>query len=668
MYKPPQDSSHQGITLTPGLLICDRYKIVSVIGRGGFGRTYLAQDQNRFNEQCVLKEFAPQIQNQAGVQKAQDLFEQEAGVLYRLEHPQIPKFREFLRTYVNGHYYLLLVQDYVKGTSYSDLLKMRSQSGQAFSEAEALQLLRGILPVLSYLHSHSVIHRDISPDNLMLRERDGLPVLIDFGGVKQVMLTILSQVAGDSSLAATALGKVGYAPGEQMQQGFVWPNSDLYGLAMTTLVLLTGQEPQLLRDPSTLTLQWQRYTQMSAGLAQVLERMLALKPSDRFGSADAVLIALRTVGGGSSPSMHTVSSTMATQVVAPANGVVTTPVGGFSPAAPRVNVSTSPSVGGQQPSKSAFPLGCLVGGLVGTGLTVVAIALGIAWLSQNSNFPVDGSATPTLTATPEPSYELSAEEIQRKAKQDAAVGRLGIDRAFFAQLVNELFYRERPELKGRSLTRAPEDAALREEWDRFAAEWLDRLKVLSLDALKSMGQYTETKRQGWKAELQKLNLSYPTLRILTDARFSNLFSDIALSSVNDTPLEQVWFAFASEMMEKIRQDKVQESLRINNDLVNGSSTIFELQRTVDSEVGKVFIIPLQADQNADFSFNAPTSVQWSLISPTSTVLVEGSTAKSWSGRLTEEGYYEFVVTSRSNTAEDFSLTVNLSKVSSTSTP
>lgn len=132
MYNFPEHSSHQAITLTPGLLIANRYKVLQLMGRGGFGRTYLAEDQNRFNECCVLKEFAPQLQNEAEVQKAQALFEQEAGVLYRLEHPQIPKFREFLRTHVNGHYYLLLVQDYVKGISYRDLLQGRTQAGQLF--------------------------------------------------------------------------------------------------------------------------------------------------------------------------------------------------------------------------------------------------------------------------------------------------------------------------------------------------------------------------------------------------------------------------------------------------------------------------------------------------------------------------------------------------------
>ncbi|NJM67854.1 MAG: hypothetical protein HC851_20390 [Acaryochloris sp. RU_4_1] len=177
----------------------------------------------------------------------------------------------------------------------------------------------------------------------------------------------------------------------------------------------------------------------------------------------------------------------------------------------------------------------------------------------------------------------------------------------------------------------------------------------------------------------KLDMSYPTLRVLTDARFYNLFSDIELSSVNGTRLEQVWFAFASEIMEKIRQGNVHDFLRIDDDLETSFATdsrsnlydkkrFIEFQSKVDSDVGRVLIIPLNSNRNADFYFEAPTSVQWSLISPKGEVLLEGSTSESWSGRLTEEGYYGLVVASSSNGAEDFALTVDLSLVSPTSTP
>ncbi len=105
---------------------------------------------------------------------------------------------------------------------------------------------------MAYIHSLGVIHRDISPDNLMLRSSDQLPVLIDFGGVKQVAATVASQYYQTGAIASpingTLLGKIGFAPPEQMQTGVVSTSSDLYALAVTMLVLLTGKQPQELID------------------------------------------------------------------------------------------------------------------------------------------------------------------------------------------------------------------------------------------------------------------------------------------------------------------------------------------------------------------------------------------------------------------------------------
>ena len=154
--------------LNSGDILNSRYRILHQLGHGGFGRTYLAEDINRFNEPCVLKEFAPQLQGSFALEKAEELFEREAGVLYRLQHPQIPRFRELFRYKHQGKGRLLLVQDYVEGQTYHTLVNNRSQQEMQFSETEISQLLDQLLPVLEYIHSMGVIHRDISPDNLIL--------------------------------------------------------------------------------------------------------------------------------------------------------------------------------------------------------------------------------------------------------------------------------------------------------------------------------------------------------------------------------------------------------------------------------------------------------------------------------------------------------------------
>ncbi|MGK7943390.1 MAG: ABC transporter substrate-binding protein, partial [Microcystaceae cyanobacterium] len=285
--------------LTSGYCVNDRYRIVKQLGHGGFGRTYLAQDTNRFDEPCVLKEFAPQLRGSYALEKAEELFEREAGTLYRLKHCQIPRFRELFRFDYQGEGRLLLAQDYVEGQTYHELLNQRLQQGKEFTVAEASLLLWQTLPVLDYIHSSGVIHRDISPDNLILRDSDGMTVLIDFGSIKEFaskaqsqLPEILNTTETFSGVVGTVLGKMGYAPPEQMERGIVKENSDLYSLAATTVVLLTGKEPGDLINPDTLQWEWQQHRKINPQLAEILNKMLAPNGSDRFKSAKEVMQAL----------------------------------------------------------------------------------------------------------------------------------------------------------------------------------------------------------------------------------------------------------------------------------------------------------------------------------------------------------------------------------------
>ena len=278
-----------------------RYRILHQLGHGGFGHTYLAEDINRFNERCVLKEFAPQLQGSFALEKAQNLFEQEAGILYRLQHPQIPKFRELFRYRHEDKGRLFLVQDYVEGQTYYTICNERARAGGGFSEAEISHLLCQLLPVLEYIHSMGVIHRDISPDNLILRSADGLPVLIDFGSIKEVENKAQSQLMKASPnpetlpLIGAVIGKTGYAPPEQVEQGMVFAHSDLYALAATVVVLLTGKEPQKLINPNSYRWNWQAEVNLNPKLEWILMTMLSPNPSDRFGSASEVIKMLQEV-------------------------------------------------------------------------------------------------------------------------------------------------------------------------------------------------------------------------------------------------------------------------------------------------------------------------------------------------------------------------------------
>ncbi|MEB3339547.1 serine/threonine-protein kinase [Okeania sp.] len=260
-----------------GTILQNRYRLISILGQGGFSRTYLAEDTGRFNELCAIKEFIPQQTNANVVAKSQELFAREAAILYQIEHPQIPKFRATFEE----NQRLFLLQDYVVGKTYRTILQERQQTSNLFSEAEVLTFLAQILPVLAHIHNFGIVHRDISPDNIIRRETDQMPVLIDFGVVKEIATKVQSP---DLTVEMTNVGKVGYAPWEQIQLGRATASSDLYALAVTIVVLLTGKDPQVLIDQTTLKWDWQRWVAVSPELAEIINKMLSHQPGDRYQS------------------------------------------------------------------------------------------------------------------------------------------------------------------------------------------------------------------------------------------------------------------------------------------------------------------------------------------------------------------------------------------------
>lgn len=270
-----------------GTLIDNRYIIQALLGQGGLGRTYLALDTRRFNEPCVLKEFAPLGTGENGLEKYRSLFRREAKILHQLKHPQIPKFLACFE----GDGRLFLVQEFVNGKTYSTLLHEYQNQGRVFSEQEIVDWLEKLLPVVEYIHEHKIIHRDISPDNIMLLEGKDIPVLIDFGVGKQI--ADVNEARNSNNLPfvgkMSLVGKVGYAPREQISLGLCSPSSDLYALGVTAVVLLTGRDPSLLMDQYSLEWNWDLYANVSPAFAQILNKMLADTPKDRYKTAIEVL-------------------------------------------------------------------------------------------------------------------------------------------------------------------------------------------------------------------------------------------------------------------------------------------------------------------------------------------------------------------------------------------
>lgn len=458
--------------LTTGSKLENRYEIVRELGRGGFGRTYLALDINRYKEPCVLKEFAPQLQSTNELRKAEELFEREASVLYKLQHPQIPRFRELLRLSHGNVQSVFLVQDYVEGLTYAQLLKSYQQQGNLFNEGDVIHLLLQILPVLEYIHSQGVVHRDISPENMIQRSSDRLPVLIDFGGVKQAATTAVSKATGQPLV--TLLGKEGYAPQEQIRQGKAFPCSDLYALAVTVLVLLTGKEPKALYDGSKGTWRWRQLVSVSPTLGKMFDKMLAYRPGDRYQSVQEVLQVLSTINPIPSPSLNLNPPPTTIPIPSPNPDISQMQTVNFVGSHPDPNLSRVASNPSNtivaSPGKKFFGAKLLAGAFKIAMLAVIGIGgwnfvkSGFSqWLSSKS------FSLPTVTS-------ITQSELVRQTKIMKRRKALGISEATFYSKVDRLFYAQYPELRGRSLTNKPEDEKYRLQWCDIAEEFLDKVE------------------------------------------------------------------------------------------------------------------------------------------------------------------------------------------------
>ncbi|QSJ17314.1 CHASE2 domain-containing protein [Nostoc sp. UHCC 0702] len=271
---------------TGDLLLAGRYQISQILGAGGFGRTYLAQDTQRpGNPNCVVKQLMPARRDTRFLQVARRLFKTEAEILQILgKHDQIPA----LLAYFEDNQEFYLVQEYISGHTLGEEL---SPAQNAHSESFVINMLKGVLEVLAFVHEHSVIHRDIKPTNVIRAVADNRLVLIDFGAVKLMQ----PPSSEETELATVAIGTRGYAPPEQMA-GHPRLSSDIYALGMMGIQAITGIPPQELQpDPETGNIMWRQTTQVSEELAVILDKMVRYHFSDRYQSAAAVLQDLKHI-------------------------------------------------------------------------------------------------------------------------------------------------------------------------------------------------------------------------------------------------------------------------------------------------------------------------------------------------------------------------------------
>ncbi|WP_374689724.1 serine/threonine protein kinase [Promineifilum sp.] len=267
------------MALNPGTVINNRYRIVRLVGQGGFGAVYRAWDLS-LGQPVALKENAD-----AGVE-SQRQFEREAKLLAGLRHPNLPVVIDHFIIPGQGQY---LVMDYVEGKSLSALLVER---GGRLPEPEVLPWVRQVCDALTYLHTRTppVIHRDIKPDNIILTG-DGRAMLVDFG------ISKVYDPGGSTTVGAKAVTP-GYSPPEQYGRAGTDARSDVYALGATLYTLLTGQVPpdgpDLSSGAQALTPPRRLNPAISEEMSQAIMAAMMPSISQRLGSATAFRDALTT--------------------------------------------------------------------------------------------------------------------------------------------------------------------------------------------------------------------------------------------------------------------------------------------------------------------------------------------------------------------------------------
>lgn len=340
------------MTLSPAVVLNNRYRIVKLLGKGGFGAVYRAWDLH-LNKACAVKE------NLDTTPKAQKQFAREAEILANLHHPNLPRVTDHFLIPGQGQY---LVMDYIEGEDMGTTLK---RSGGTIPEVRLLPIVKQVNDALSYLHAQNppIIHRDIKPLNIIITP-GGDAVLVDFG-IAKIYDSQLSTTLGARAFTP------GYSPPEQYGQGGTDARTDVYALGATMYTMLTGHIPIESIQRSTgqeLPMPRAINPSITAHTEAVILRAMEITPTRRFNSTHEFWSALQ--GSGATPAMEAGDEAL---------GAATVQAAGAGWSSSGSYVSAPPAAPGVISPKSGLPpwlkwAGAFV--LVGIlGLTIVFIGM-----------------------------------------------------------------------------------------------------------------------------------------------------------------------------------------------------------------------------------------------------------------------------------------------------
>lgn len=269
-----------------GKLLNNRYRILETISQEDFSASFLAIDTHLPSKpRCIIKKLQAILGN-SQMKAVKQRFEREAAIIESLgsENAQIPQLYAYFSE--GGDFYL--VQEWIEGIT----LQQKQQVAEKVSEFEVRSILLDLLPLLDYVHSRRIVHRNIKPDNIILRTEDNLPVLVGFSVVKEIIANANQNQTAQCSMV---LGTPEYMPAEQAIGRPIF-SSDLYSLGLTAIFLLTGKSPSTFQyDSQKERILWHTDApRLETNLASVINRAIRSHPKDRYATASEMLSALQS--------------------------------------------------------------------------------------------------------------------------------------------------------------------------------------------------------------------------------------------------------------------------------------------------------------------------------------------------------------------------------------
>ena len=547
-----------------GQVIGERYRLEQVLGQGPQGDLWRASDQLAAEAPMALRLLGPEVDGA----RARQLWGQLQGVL----HPQVPRLGAAIPS-AEG---LWLVREWQAGRTYRQLLEARAERQLVFGAGEVLLLLRQLLPVLAVLHSQELVHGDLSPANLLRRDSDGLPVLLDFGLV-----------------AGTPAVTPGYAPPERARAAAPEPWMDLHALGVVALVLLSGEEPARLLDPVTLAWRWPAALAAEPELQAQIRRLLCREPGERFGSASQALAAFQALPMPESTGPVPRADRTVALVPPPAAPPPASPA---REPEPQLEPQLEPQVRAPQPVLPSLapppPAAAALrsrldereeaaeGGVWPVVIAlvlsaVVGTALGWWWLSRGR------LVLPTPDAALQLPNSLPPAEVDQRQQLLNRLRAMQVDRGWFLKLVDASLLAQFPERGGRLPSDSLEDAPLRKVWNELSEEWLARVEQLPLDIRRRLGSYTNGDWERRQQSLVSQGLSSAVLRQLVSGSAQSLLPGRPGADIPPEPFRQLWFAAAEQGLANVQIEAIeaqpQETRVLSAQVEAGGARLFPVR-------------------------------------------------------------------------------------------